>query len=284
MKFCRQLLEDDGPVILRSDTNSLTNEERRALFPAFTHTLCLVPMHLGKKATGLLMLGEARNENREPFAPEKVGLARGIADQAASALRGAELFIELEGAYLETVIALAKTVDAKDTYTHDHAQRMAEMAMTIGRAIGMEGEELQDLHYGAILHDIGKIGVPDAVLQKPGRLTSREWTEMRKHPYVGSQILSAVSYLGGAVKVVHHHHERYDGTGYPDGLAGEKIPLGARVLAVVDAYSAIVDKRVYKEARTHGEAITELERNSGTQFDPEIVRVFLKLYRHAKVA
>lgn len=284
MKFCRELTENDGPVILRSDTDKLGDAEQKALFLGFTHTLCLIPMHLGERATGILMLGEARNEKREPFTPEKVGLARGIADQAASALRGAELFIELEGAYLETVIALAKTVDAKDSYTGDHGQRLAEMAMAISREIGVEGEELQDLHYGAILHDIGKIGVPDAVLQKPGRLTSREWIEMRKHPFIGSQILSAVSYLGGAARIVHHHHERFDGTGYPDGLASEEIPLGARVLAVVDAYSAIVDKRVYKEARTHEEAVAELVRCSGTQFDPEIVKVFLKLYRHAKVA
>src|SRR6185503_16231686 len=125
----------------------------------------------------------------------------------------------------------------------------AEMALTVGRALGMTRNELEDLRYGAILHDIGKIGVPDAVLQKPSRLEEAEWALMRQHPAIGAGILAPIPHLAGAALVVRHHHERYDGGGYPDGLAGEAIPLGARILTVVDSYSAIVDRRVYKGAR-----------------------------------
>jgi HD-GYP domain-containing protein (c-di-GMP phosphodiesterase class II) len=175
------------------------------------------------------------------------------------------------------VLALANAVDAKDTYTADHAQRLAAMALAVGHEMGMSPRELEDLRYGAILHDIGKIGVPDAILQKPAGLNADEWGRMCQHPPIGAHILAPIPRLAGASRVVRHHHERYDGTGYPDGLAGQAIPLGARILAVVDSYSAIVDKRPYKEARSHQEAVAELKRCAGAQFDPRVMETFLWL-------
>ena len=124
---------------------------------------------------------------------------------------------------------------------------------------------------------VGKIGIPDAVLQKPGRLEAAEWAQMRQHPVIGAGILAPVPQLASAAKIVRHHHERYDAKGYPDGLAGEAIPLGARILTVVDSYSAITDKRVYKAARPASEAVAELRRYAGTQFDPQIVEAFLAI-------
>jgi hypothetical protein len=204
--------EQTTPTVIFADSPNLSDSEREMLFLGMAKTLCLMPLRFGKRALGLLMFGEARNEESEPFSPDKIRLARSIGEQAASALYRVELFVQLEESYLETVLALANAVDAKDTYT--------------GREMGMTEHELEGLRYGAILHDIGKIGVPDAVLQKPSRLDPAEWTQMREHPSIGARILVPVPYLAGAAQIVRHHHERYDGKGYPDGLAGKASPSG----------------------------------------------------------
>lgn len=274
-QFYQRVLEQDTPTVVFADSPDLSDSEREALFLGIAKTLCLMPLRSGKRALGFLLLEEERGEQREPFSPDKIRLARSIGEQAASALYRVELFVQLEESYLETVLALAKAVDAKDTYTADHAQRVATIALAIGREMEMPEHDLEALRYGAILHDIGKIGVPDAVLQKPSLLNPAEWAQMREHPAIGARILAAVPYLVGAAQIVRHHHERYDGKGYPDGLAGEAIPLGARILTVVDSYSAITDSRVYKEARSHAEAVLELRKGAGTQFDPRVVELFL---------
>ncbi len=274
---CYRAAQQNAPVVLRDDDPALSGPEREALFLGLARTLCLVPLRVGDHTLGLLMLGEARREEREPFTPEKIRLARSIGDQAASALHRAQLFAELEQAYLQTVLALANAVDAKDTYTADHAQKLAAMALAVGRELGLNPRELEELRYGAILHDIGKIGIPDLILQKPSKLEPEEWTIMRQHPEIGARILLPVPRLAGAARIVRHHHERYDGKGYPDGLSGEAIPLGARILTVVDSYSAILDARIYKPPRPRSEAIAELKKHAGAQFDPRIVKIFLKI-------
>ncbi len=186
--------------------------------------------------------------------------------------------VELEDAYVQTVFALAKAVEAKDTYTADHAEQLADLAERVAKNLGVvDPDELRALRFGAMLHDVGKIGVPDSILKKPGPLTPDEWKVMRQHPVIGSRILGTVARLRSAAQVVRHHHERWDGKGYPDGLAGEAIPLSARILTVVDSYSAIVDARVYKAARNHSEAIDELVRSRGSQFDPTVVQAFFEL-------
>jgi HD-GYP domain-containing protein (c-di-GMP phosphodiesterase class II) len=274
-RFYQHILEQKTPTVIFADNPDLSDSEREMLFLGMAKTVCLMPLHSGERALGLLMFGEERSEEREPFSPDKIRLARSIGEQAASALYRVELFVQLEGSYLETVLALAKAVDAKDTYTADHAERLAIMALAIGREMGMTEHELENLRCGAILHDIGKIGVPDAVLQKPSSLNPAEWAQMREHPSIGARILAPIPHLASTALIVRHHHERYDGKGYPDGLAGEAIPLGARILTVVDSYSAITDRRVYKEARSHAEAVLELRKCAGTQFDPRVVEVFL---------
>jgi HD-GYP domain-containing protein (c-di-GMP phosphodiesterase class II) len=273
----QRAVAQEAPIILHANSPEVNDHERQNIFLGVAQTVCLVPLSATDHGGGLLILGEARREEREPFTREKLRLARSIADLTLSALHHAGLFADLERAYLQTVLALANAVDAKDTYTADHAQRLAVMARAIGREMGMAPRELEDLRYGAILHDIGKIGVHDAILQKPAKLDPGEWMVMRQHPLIGARILAPVPRLAGAALIVRHHHERYDGSGYPDGLAGKAIPMGARILTVVDAYSAIVDRRVYKEARSHEDAVAELKKHKGTQFDPDIVEIFLKL-------
>jgi GAF domain-containing protein len=276
-QFYRHILEQHTPAVIFADNPDLSDRERGMLFLGMARTVCLMPLHSGERALGLLILGEERSQEREPFSPDKIRLACSIGEQTASALYRVELFVQLEESYLETVLALAKAVDAKDTYTADHAQRLAIMALAVGREMGMTEHDLASLRSGAILHDIGKIGVPDAILQKPSSLTPAEWAQMREHPSIGARILAPVPHLAGTAQIVRHHHERFDGKGYPDGLAGEVIPLGARILTVVDSYSAITDRRVYKEARSHAEAVSELRKCAGTQFDPYVVEVFLAI-------
>lgn len=277
----KQALDQNEPIVTPAENSGLSDLEREALFLGMAKTLCIMPLRAGERALGLLLLAEVRSQEREPFSADKLRLARSIGDQAASALYRVELFVELEQSYLGTVLALANAVEAKDTYTADHAEQLADMALTVGRDMGLTERQLDDLRYAAILHDIGKIGVPDAVLKKPSRLEPAEWALMRQHPSIGARILAPVPRLASAARIVRHHHERYDGTGYPDGLAGDAIPLGARILTVVDSYSAIVDRRVYKEAFSHAEAVAELRKHAGTQFDPQVVSMFLTKFNDA---
>jgi putative nucleotidyltransferase with HDIG domain len=200
-----------------------------------------------------------------------------ISDYAASAIQRASLHEQLEESFMQTVVSLANAMDARDTYTSDHSQRMADMATVVARKLKLTEREIETLHWAAILHDIGKIGVPDEILNKKGPLNKKEWVIMKEHPIIGAQIVQPVQYLAPVSPIIRAHHEKYDGTGYPYGLEGEDIPLGARILAVVDAYVAIRDKRVYSDSHTHEEAVAELRRNSGTQFDPEVVDLFCRI-------
>ncbi len=273
--------QSSTPMLLFASDPSLSEAERQFLLLDWARTVCMTPLRIGERVLGCLMFGEVRSQDREPFDEDKLRLARSIGDQTASALHRAELFGQMESAFVQTVLALAQAMDVKDSYTANHAERLAVMSTAIGRELGFTANELEELRFGATLHDVGKIGVPDAILQKNSTLTREEWQRMRRHPSIGEQILAPVPRLSGAARIVRHHHERFDGTGYPDGLAGEQIPLGARILTVVDSYSAITDRRVYKRPRSHKIAIAELRRNAGTQFDPQIVEIFLRLFEHA---
>ncbi len=183
----------------------------------------------------------------------------------------------LENAYVELVVTLSRAIDARDPYTAGHSERLREWAEALARRIGCSEQEVQDIRWAALLHDIGKIGIPDSILRKPGPLSAEEWHLMRQHPLIGEWILAAVPRLRTVARIVRSHHERWDGTGYPDGLVGEEIPLASRILAVVDAYVAQTDGRPYRPARSPEEAVTELRRCAGTQFDPRIVDAFCAL-------
>ncbi|MBU1050164.1 HD-GYP domain-containing protein [Candidatus Bipolaricaulota bacterium] len=183
---------------------------------------------------------------------------------------------------MQEMIAMAQAVEEKDPTTDGHCSRLGRLAILIGERLGLTGEELISLSYGAFLHDVGKVRVPDVVLNKTTKLTDREREEMQKHPDYGADMLSERDYLGGAADIVRAHHERWDGKGYPRGLRGTDIPIGARVVAVVDTYDAIVSARPYKKALAKDEALRELERNAGTQFDPGVVRAFLEVVRNSE--
>ena len=174
---------------------------------------------------------------------------------------------------------LVSALRLRDRETFAHSRRPARLSLQLGRELGLDSNELTTLFLGALLHDIGKIAVPDAVLHKPGRLTDEEWATMRRHPGDGRELLAGLAFLDGAALAVVQHHEKWDGTGYPEGLRGKRIDPAARALAVADAFDVMTHDRDYLPARSRAAALAELERCAGTQFDPHVVRVFCRLAR-----
>ncbi|HLL99576.1 MAG TPA: HD domain-containing phosphohydrolase [Pyrinomonadaceae bacterium] len=181
---------------------------------------------------------------------------------------------EVENSYRVTLKALVQALETRDVETHGHSERVVTFSLRLGYELGLDKNALRNLELGALLHDIGKIGVPDAVLRKPSKLTDEEWHKMRLHPIYGQRILRSIPFLEGAARVVAQHHERWDGTGYPLKLRGEEIDLAARIFAVADAFDAMISHRVYRRGRSFKDALRELERCAGTQFDPQIVEAF----------
>ena len=188
--------------------------------------------------------------------------------------RVAEQARELENLFVDALLSLANAVEARDDYTGNHVGRVARRAVATGREMGLSGDGLRHLWVGALLHDIGKIAVPDDILRKPGRLTPEEYEVMKRHPEIGAAIMSRSAFLRPALPAVLHHQERWDGAGYPAGLRGEEISLQGRIIAVVDTYDAIVSSRPYRAKRSPEEALAEIERCSGSQFDPAVVAAF----------
>jgi response regulator RpfG family c-di-GMP phosphodiesterase len=187
------------------------------------------------------------------------------------------LFEKLQTSYETTLEALAAALDTRDTETQGHSVRVSEYTVVIAGRMGVKEPELTDIRRGALLHDVGKIGIPDAVLRKPGKLTVEEWAEMKKHPEIGHRILSGINFLEKSLPLVISHQERFDGSGYPHGLREEAIPLGARIFAVVDTLDAMTSDRPYRKALSYEVARAEIVRNSGIQFDPRVVEVFLTI-------
>ncbi|HZH02568.1 MAG TPA: HD domain-containing phosphohydrolase [Myxococcaceae bacterium] len=181
---------------------------------------------------------------------------------------------DIASTYQNTLLALVAALDAREHETSDHSQRVVSYTTAIGERLGIKGHELEEIGRGALLHDIGKIGVPDAVLLKPGKLTSPEWTEMRKHPDIGYQMIQAIPFLSTPASIVLSHQERWDGGGYPRGLRKEEIHIGARIFSVADTLDAMTSDRPYRRGTSFANAISEIVRCADTQFDPEVVKAF----------
>jgi response regulator RpfG family c-di-GMP phosphodiesterase len=180
----------------------------------------------------------------------------------------------LENAYRSTLRALTSALETRDAETHGHSERVVTFSLRLGREYGLSSKEMKALEFGSLLHDIGKIGVPDAILRKPAKLTDEEWIKMREHPLHGQQILRGIQFLEGAARVVAQHHEKWDGSGYPLGIKGEEIDICARIFSVADAFDAITSDRVYRKGRPYQAAAEELSEWIGRQFDPKVVEAF----------
>ena len=188
-----------------------------------------------------------------------------------------QAYRQLQDTYRTTLEALGSALDTRDVGTESHSRRVHGYALATARAYGVPEKDMTDLAHGVLLHDIGKIGIPDAILLKPGPLTPEEWQIMRRHPEIGKQLVEKIPFLLGALPIVYAHHEKWDGTGYPRGLKGEEIPLGARIFMVVDAFDAITFDRPYSKAQSFDAAKAEIKRCAGKHFDPAVVTAFFRV-------
>jgi len=217
--------------------------------------------------------------------PEWIDFLEALAGQAAIAIENTELFeslehsnLELKFAYDATIEGWSRALDLRDKETEGHTQRVTEMARALAKAIGVDNESLVHIRRGALLHDIGKMGIPDQILLKEGPLDENEWEIMRKHPVYAYEMLSPIKYLASALDIPYCHHEYWDGTGYPRGLKGEQIPLAARIFAVADVWDALRNNRPYRDAWSKEATREYILEHSGTQFDPQVVDVFSRMF------
>jgi HD-GYP domain-containing protein (c-di-GMP phosphodiesterase class II) len=215
------------------------------------------------------------------FTPRTMRLLAGIAHQARLAIQNAGAFDNLEETFFSTVEALANALEANDEYTSSHARWITDMALEVGRELGLDPDGLKRLELGALFHDIGKIGIPSTILLKPGRLTKKEREVMQTHPELGERILAPIARLENVRPIVRHAHERWDGKGYPDEVGGDEIPVESRVIFVCDAFHAMTTDRPYRKAMSFEAACKELQEGAGSQFDPDVVAAFLRLAPNA---
>ena len=214
---------------------------------------------------------------RDGFGDRELGLLGGLAQQAKLAIANASSYEGLERTFVSTVEALANALEANDEYTSKHARWIKDLSLRVGRELGLDERALKRLELGALLHDIGKIGIPSDVLSKPGRLTAAERKLVQTHPELGERIIAPIDRLQEVRPIVRHCHERWDGHGYPDRISGEEIPLESRIIFVCDAYHAMTTDRPYRHRLSHSEAVRRLAEGAGSQFDPNVVEVALRV-------
>jgi len=260
------------------------------IFEAFA----CIPSYCRDELLGLLLLG-SKNDGQK-FGRDELDFFVALASDVAMAIRNAQLFKELQveldknkKLFINTTIALAAAIDAKDHYTHGHTARVTNLSLAIANKLSQKNKNnfdekfLEHLHIASLLHDIGKIGIPESLLNKEKPLTSEERKKMQEHPIVGSTILAPIKELENAILGVRYHHEKFDGSGYPEGLKGNKIPLIASIIAIADAFDAMTTNRSYRKGLSKDKAIEEIRRESGRQFDPQVASALIELYQENKI-
>lgn len=271
--FTRSLVGQSEPRRLREGDNlewaARLPDTRLAAFEYVT------PIIVKKKLKGIVFTGPKLTGGS--YTRYDLDMLKSICNSAGIGLENARLFTELQSTYLSTVKALVSIIEAKDPYTKGHTERVAEYAIALGRKLSLSSEELRDVAFAAVLHDIGKLVLYEKVLNKPGSLNEEEWEMVKQHPVIGAEIIENMEFLAGTVAMVRHHHEHWDGKGYPDGLKGEEIPIGARIISVADSFDAMTTDRSYRKALTRREALKILKSQSGTQFDANVVEKFVEL-------
>lgn len=271
--LCRRALDDQETIVCNAPEGieGIPAPERRS---EHFRNCALAPVLLQKSFDGIVLVADKLLGD---FGEEDLDALLSIGGQASVALENSRLQQELQNAYLATITVLADAVEVKDPYTHGHCELACLHALLTADRLGLSEEERGLVCYAALLHDVGKIGVSDGILNKPGALLPEERELVRAHARVGHDLLISVPALEAVAKAVLHHHEWYDGSGYPEGLKGEEIPMASRVIAVVDAYGAMTSRRSYKDAFTQERARKELRDFTGTQFDPAVVDAFLTI-------
>ena len=277
-KLTSRLMRVDKPVII---VPGLSVPEGFEDVPVENGSGIFMPLTIRGKVVGILFL--SREGVELPFSLPDAELVSILAGQAAAAIENAHLYQKLEQSYLSTIITLSAIAESKDFYTDKHMKEIAEYSVDIARKLGLPESDVENIRMAALLHDLGKVMVPDDILKKPGRLSEEEMEVIRNHPSHGAKMIESIEPLKDAREIIRHHHEYYDGSGYPDGLKGEAIPLGARIIAVADAFDAMTTNRPYRKALPMEKVIRELREFSGIQFDPHIVAVFISLLQEKEL-
>jgi len=283
-EFIRAILPTEGeegrPVRLQDLSEDPSLE--RSVGPLYAAGFALVcPVMMKQKLTAILAVGE--KVSGQDFQSTDLEMVKALSESAGIAIENARLFKDLQDTYLATVRVLVSTIEAKDPYTHGHTERVAQYAVGIAKAMDFSQDEIQTIQLGAFLHDIGKLHTSDSILHKPGALTEEEWRLVKAHPVRGAQMLQGVKFLEKATDLVRHHHERVDGKGYPDGLRGDEITIGAKIVNVADAFDAMTTDRPYRAGLTMDQAISQFEEKAGTQFAAEIVEVMVRSLREGRI-
>jgi len=260
-----------------NDVSSIKAEEQQfSKYKAFiSFPLMQAPLKSQMNALGIINVTNRFGD--QPYTALDLRNLDFIADTASVAINNQIKGIKLQESYFATMKSLALALDAKDRYTAGHSESVQKHSVNIARELGLSHEEIANIERAGALHDIGKIGIPDAIINKPGRLTQEEFEKIKEHPALGEQMILPIPFLNSARGIIRHHHERFDGGGYPDGVKGEHIELGARIMAVADTFDAMTSDRPYRKAMSVEEAMTELNRCRSTQFDPAAVEAFERL-------
>ena len=268
---------NSGQPILVEDVERHGLNQKNALLKAFAPTSFLVvPLISRGKVVGVMAADRANHHT--PITKEDLESLAGFGNHVAVALENSRLYQSLEQASLDAIQALAKAVEAKDPYTHGHSERVADYSLRLASVIGLTEKQRLNLKLACMIHDIGKIGITERILHKPGRLDPDEQDAIKHHPVIGETIIRPLKGLGEIARIIRNHHERYDGQGYPDRLSGDAIPLEARIISIADSYDAMTTTRPYRVPLPGSHVVRELSENRGRQYDPYLVDIFLKLH------
>ncbi|RCK78672.1 MAG: hypothetical protein OZSIB_1199 [Candidatus Ozemobacter sibiricus] len=269
--------KENKPVIVpdtSKDPRFFKGADKKSGF--VTRSMICVPMRLKDEVIGVLQVLNRTGDI--PFNDHDIEILEAVANQAVSAIDNARLYENIQKVYLATIEVLATAIDAKDPYTQGHSRRVTQYSVAVAEELNMDRKELENVRYAGLLHDVGKIGIKDSIIRKPGRLTDEEYAIIKRHPEIGARILRPVDFLADKIPGVLHHHEYYDGRGYPAHLAGEDIPLIGRIICVADAFDAMTTNRPYRKGLSVNVAVGELKKFSGKQFDPKCVEAFLAAF------
>ncbi len=273
-KIAARIVEEKKPLIITPGDKLPPDLEGMREFEGISSNIYM-PMTVRGNVIGILHISRAGAERH--FSPSEIELVSVLGGQAAAAIENARLYEKLEQSYLDTIVTLSGVVEARDFYTDKHMKDIAEYSVEIAQKLNLPERDVENIRKAALLHDLGKISVPDHILMKPGKLTDEEMDIVKRHPVNGAKIIEPVEPLKPAMEIIKYHQECFDGSGYPDGLRAEDIPLGARIIAVADAFGAMTTDRPYRKALSVDAAVEELMRFAGTQFDPHVVKMFISL-------
>ena len=273
---CLKTLSSDYPTInyYEGSNAGYNNNDCDCFFKDISkQTFIGIPVKTDKDFLGFIFLFGAK---KMEYSVDNVDFISNISNIISVAAYNAQTLNYIEEEHFETISSISEAIEARDTYTRTHGDRLIDYGVAAAKELGLSANEIKNVRYAAAMHDVGKIGIKDSILNKQGKLTGEEYEEIKKHPEIGYNMLKKIKFLSHIANDVLHHQERYDGKGYPAGLSGEDIPIASRIIAVVDAFDAMTTDRPYRKALPVDTALEEIKKNSGTQFDPKVVEAFLK--------